>query len=70
MKTKYAPASKAFQNIEYAAALAAAKIIAKEELLIDTLDAQRSGADFHEVAVWNVTNALVRAYEAGRASQR
>lgn len=45
---------------------AAVKRIAREELLIDTLDAQRSGADFHEVAVWQVRKALQAAYEAGR----
>ena len=43
--------------------------IAKKELGIETLETRRNGSlDFHELAVWNVRNALIAAYELGRQS--
>jgi hypothetical protein len=40
--------------------------IARENLLIDTLtERKHDDLDFHEVAVWNVRQALERAYAAG-----
>jgi len=46
--------------------------IARRELLfeIETFTPRRSGADFREVAVWMVEQALIAAYEAGRAAER
>jgi hypothetical protein len=44
--------------------------IAREELLIDTLETKRSSDDFHEVAVWCVKNALQKAFRAGQESAR
>ncbi len=44
--------------------------IAKQVLRIPTLDSRRSDhLDFHEVSVWNVKQALLQAYLAGRESQ-
>ena len=44
--------------------------IAKQVLRIPTLDSRRSDRlDFHEVSVWNVKQALLQAYLAGRESQ-
>jgi hypothetical protein len=41
--------------------------IAKEHLLIETLETRRSDRlDFHDVAVWGVKSALLAAFEAGR----
>lgn len=40
--------------------------IAKKFLHIDTLDARNwDKLDFHDVAVWQVKEALLAAYEAG-----
>ncbi|UOO82752.1 hypothetical protein LVJ83_04620 [Uruburuella testudinis] len=39
--------------------------IAAEELFIENLQTQNSGADFHEVSVGCVASALKAAYEAG-----
>ena len=51
---------------------AAILAIAKRELLfeIDSFEPRRSGADFREVAVWMVEQALAAAYEAGREAGR
>lgn len=51
---------------------AAILAIAKRDLLleIDTFEPRRSGADFREVAVWMVEEALTAAYEAGREAGR
>lgn len=40
--------------------------IAKEHLFFATLDTQKSGQDFQEVAVWAVKAALEAAYQAGQ----
>lgn len=40
--------------------------IAKKHFHVDTLQEQKSGADFHEVAVWSIEAALRAAYEAGK----
>lgn len=40
--------------------------IAKQILYINTLDTQNSDSDdFHEVAVWNIKEALLKAYQLG-----
>jgi hypothetical protein len=44
--------------------------IASQHLNIETLRSQKSGADFHEVAVWQVEAALAAAFAAGAASAR
>lgn len=46
--------------------------IARRELLfeIESFTPRRSGADFREVAVWMVEQALTAAFEAGRAAER
>jgi hypothetical protein len=45
--------------------------IARRETPFETLTRTRSGADFREVAVWTMEQALAAAYEAGReAGQR
>ena len=44
--------------------------IAREALQFGTLETQRTSADFQEVAVGMVRDALQRAYEAGRNSVR
>lgn len=51
---------------------AAILAIAKRELLfeVDTFEPRRSGADFREVAIWMVEQALIAAYEAGREAGR
>ena len=51
---------------------AAILAIAKRDLLfeIDSFEPRRSGADFREVAVWMVEQALAAAYEAGRVAER
>ena len=44
--------------------------IARRCLGIKTLETRRSdAADFHSVAVWNVREALIAAYEAGRGER-
>ena len=40
--------------------------IARRLLDFSTLDTTRTSADFREVAVWSVREALEAAYEAGR----
>lgn len=43
--------------------------IAKEELLVETLEKRWSDSlDFYDVSVWGIKRALERAYEAGRQS--
>lgn len=45
--------------------------IAQQHLRIETLETQKADSlDFHEVAVWGVKDALLAAYEAGRAGAR
>jgi hypothetical protein len=44
--------------------------IAKRDLLFETLTTSMSNADFREVAVWMVEQALAAAYEAGREAGR
>ncbi len=44
----------------------AIRSIAKRLLDFNTLETTRSSADFREVAVWSVREALEAAYEAGR----
>lgn len=54
--------------LETTVRLAAIKNIAREELDLETLDARNSDRlDFHELAVWQIRKALLRAYEAGMA---
>jgi hypothetical protein len=40
--------------------------IAAQFFDIDTLKTQNSGEDFHEVAVWEIKQALEEAYKLGR----
>lgn len=43
--------------------------IARDHLDISTLKQQgRDALDFHEVSVWSLSTALLRAYEAGRCA--
>lgn len=43
--------------------------IAKEELLVETLEKRWSdNLDFYDVSVWGIKRALERAYEAGQKS--
>jgi len=52
--------------IETTVRLAAIQRIAREELGVETLDARNSDQlDFHELAVWQIRKALLKAYEAG-----
>jgi len=44
--------------------------IARRETPFETLTPTRSGADFREVAVWTIEQALTYAYEAGREAGR
>lgn len=45
--------------------------IAKEILDIETLETRNSDSlDFHEVAVWQIREALAAAFEAGRNAGR
>ena len=54
--------------IETTVRLAAIKQIARDELGLETLDARNSDQlDFHELAVWQIKKALLKAYEAGLA---
>lgn len=54
--------------IETTVRLAAIQRIAREELGLETLDARNSDQlDFHELAVWQIRGALLKAYEAGMA---
>jgi len=44
--------------------------IAKRVLTIPTLRTRRRDSlDFHDVAVWNIKEALIKAYDAGRKSR-
>ena len=43
--------------------------IAKKHFHVETLETQKSGADFHEVAVWSIVSALQAAFEAGKNSK-
>ena len=45
-------------------------MIAKDILDISTLETQNSGKDFHELAVWQIKQALEEAYTAGRILER
>lgn len=43
--------------------------IAQRRLRLETLETRKSDRlDFHEVAVWNIQEALNDAYEAGKAA--
>jgi hypothetical protein len=54
--------------LETTVRLAAIKQIARDELGLETLDARNSDQlDFHELAVWQIKKALLKAYEAGLA---
>jgi hypothetical protein len=45
--------------------------IARTTLGLETLETRRSdGLDFHDLAVWQIKQALQAAYEAGRASAK
>ena len=45
--------------------------IAKDKLGIATLETQNSDRlDFHELSVWQIQDALLAAYHAGRRDQR
>ncbi len=51
---------------ESAAAEAAAQDIARRHLKIATLETRNADAlDFHELAVWNIREALIAAFESG-----
>lgn len=70
MKTKNTKPSSLAQEvaIETTVRLAAIKQIARDELGLETLDARNSDRlDFHELAVWQIKKALLKAYEAGLA---
>ena len=43
--------------------------IAREDLGVETLETRNSdGLDFHDVAVWSLREALMKAFHAGRAT--
>ena len=43
------------------------KKIARDTLLLATLETQKSdSADFHDMAVWQIKEAMEQAYEAGK----
>jgi hypothetical protein len=45
--------------------------IARTTLGLETLETRRSdGLDFHDLAVWQIKQALQAAYDAGRASAK
>ena len=45
--------------------------IGKEQLALETMETRYSDdLDFHDIAVWNIKNALQAAYEAGRKASR
>lgn len=70
MTTKQTQPSSLAQEtaIETTVRLAAIHPIAREELGLETLDARHSDAlDFHELAVWQIRQALLKAYAAGLA---
>jgi hypothetical protein len=44
--------------------------IARDILLIDTLEAQnRDALDFHDLSVWQINAALQAAFDAGKAAK-
>lgn len=44
--------------------------IAREVFRLDTLETRHSDSlDFHDVAVWQIEEALRRAFEAGKAAK-
>lgn len=44
--------------------------IAQDELNIETLSIRHSDSyDFHEVSVWSLKEALIKAYELGKQSK-
>lgn len=46
-------------------------LIAQKHLRIETLETRNSdGLDFHDVAVWNIKDALEAAFEAGRKARK
>ncbi len=54
---------------ESAAAQAAIGLIARYHLKLETLETRHSDAlDFHELATWNIREALLAAYAAGAAA--
>ncbi len=70
MTTKKSKPSSLAQEaaIETTVRLAAIKQIARDELGLETLDARgHDDLDFHDLAVWQIKKALLKAYEAGLA---
>lgn len=70
MTTKKSKPSSLAQEvaIETTVRLAAIKQIARDELRLETLDARgHDDLDFHDLAVWQIKKALLKAYEAGLA---
>ncbi|RIK82077.1 MAG: hypothetical protein DCC67_07630 [Planctomycetota bacterium] len=68
MTTKNTKTSSLAQEnaVETTVRLAAIQQIAREELDIETLDARHSDQlDFHDLPVWQIRKALLKAYEAG-----
>ena len=66
MKTKQAREQKRRERAEVLAAR-----IARDVLDIETLETRKSDRlDFHEVAVWELREALIEAYLEGRRSAR
>ena len=66
MMTKQAREQKHREQAE-----ARAAFIAKEVLGIETLETRKSDRlDFHEVAVWEMREALALAYQMGRREAR
>lgn len=54
--------------IETTVRLAAINKVAREELGLETLDTRMSNhLDFHDLAVWQIRKAMLKAYEAGMA---
>ncbi len=54
--------------LETTVRLAAIQKIAREELGLETLETRMSNhLDFHDLAVWQIKKALLKAYEAGLA---
>lgn len=44
--------------------------IAKQSLGLETLETRKSDSlDFHDLAVWQIREALQQAYEAGRTAE-
>ena len=56
---------------KYGAVDACLEQIARTTLGLETLETRRSDSlDFHDLAVWQIKQALQAAYEAGRASAK